>query len=241
MAVAVRSCAVRGLVGSLADRHRVPGPALGPGRRYGPAACPAGRAADRHGATVGARTAPGEEATEHPQTAAEFHTGHRHLDPTDKTRDGALISWLDRQRYLGGAGLLAPVRIHELDQLGMIWDKHARSWDRGYAHARAWAETHGHLAIPAAEKLDGHAVGAWAGRQRKNTKLTAAQDAKLTALDAMWRLDPDWNRSYRRMLAYLAAAAPSPARPTAPAARPTPRSGRARGCANRTRPAPTRS
>ncbi|MER5868036.1 Helicase associated domain protein [Kitasatospora sp. NPDC002040] len=136
--------------------------------------------------------------------AAAFHTGHHHLDPTDKTRDAALISWLDRQRYLHGAGLLAPVRIHELDQLGMIWDKHARSWDRGYAHARAWAATHGHLAIPAAEKLDGHAVGAWVGRQRKNAKLTAAQDAKLTALDAMWRLEPDWNRSYRRLLAYLA-------------------------------------
>ncbi|MGW6917348.1 Helicase associated domain protein [Kitasatospora sp. NPDC054939] len=137
--------------------------------------------------------------------AAAFHTGHHHLDPTDKTRDGALISWLDRQRYLRGAGLLAPVRIHELDRLGMIWDKHARSWERGFAHARAWAETHGHLAIPAAEKLDGHAVGAWVGRQRKNPKLTAAQDAKLTALDAMWRLEPDWNRSYRRLLAYLAA------------------------------------
>lgn len=139
------------------------------------------------------------------QLAAAFHTGHRHLDPTDKTRDGALISWLDRQRYLRGAGLLAPARIHELDQLGMIWDKHARSWERGYAHARAWAATHGHLAIPAAEKLDGHAVGAWAGRQRKNPKLTAEQDAKLTALDAMWRIEPDWNRSYRRLLAYLGA------------------------------------
>ncbi|MFJ1796855.1 DEAD/DEAH box helicase [Kitasatospora griseola] len=139
------------------------------------------------------------------QLAAVFHTGHRHLDPTDKTRDGALISWLDRQRYLKGSGLLAPVRIHELDQLGMIWDKHARSWERGYAHARAWAEAHGHLAVPAAEKLDGHAVGAWVGRQRKNAKLTAEQDAKLTALDAMWRIEPDWNRSYRRMLAYLAA------------------------------------
>ncbi|MFF1794093.1 Helicase associated domain protein [Kitasatospora sp. NPDC058263] len=137
--------------------------------------------------------------------ADAFHTGHHHLDPTDKTRDGALISWLDRQRYLHGVGLLAPVRIHELDQLGMIWDKHARSWDRGYAHARAWAATHGHLAVPAAEKLDGHAVGAWVGRQRKNTKLTAAQDAKLTALDAMWRIEPDWNRSYRRLLAYLTA------------------------------------
>ncbi|MGW2541638.1 Helicase associated domain protein [Kitasatospora sp. NPDC001574] len=136
--------------------------------------------------------------------AAAFHTEHHHLDPTDKTRDGALISWLDRQRYLKGAGLLAPVRIHELDQLGMIWDKHARSWDRGFAHAQAWAETHGHLAIPAAEKLDGHAVGAWVGRQRKNPKLNAAQDAKLTALDAMWRIEPDWTRSYRRLLAYLA-------------------------------------
>ncbi|MER8188149.1 Helicase associated domain protein [Kitasatospora sp. NPDC094015] len=139
------------------------------------------------------------------QLADAFRAEHHHLDPTDKTRDGALISWLDRQRYLHGAGLLAPVRIHELDQLGMIWDKHARSWDRGYAHARAWARTHGHLAVPAAEKLDGHAVGAWVGRQRKSTKLTAAQDAKLTALDALWRIDPDWNRSYRRLLAYLSA------------------------------------
>ncbi|WP_457033722.1 DEAD/DEAH box helicase family protein, partial [Kitasatospora sp. P5_F3] len=73
------------------------------------------------------------------QLAAAFHSEHHHLDPSDKTRDGALVSWLDRQRYLGGAGLLAPVRVNELDQLGMIWDKHARSWERGYAHARAWA------------------------------------------------------------------------------------------------------
>ncbi|MEV7215330.1 helicase associated domain-containing protein [Kitasatospora cineracea] len=139
--------------------------------------------------------------------ADAFHSGHRHLDPTDKTRDSVLISWLDRQRYLRGAGLLAPVRVHELDQLGMIWDKHARSWERGHAHAhaRAWAAIHGHLAVLAAEKMDGHAVGPWAGRQRKNAKLTAEQDAKLTALDALWRIDPDWNRSYRRMPAYLAA------------------------------------
>ena len=33
----------------------------------------------------------------------------------------------------------------------------------------------------------------------------AAQDAQLTALDAMWRIEPDWNRSYRRLLAHLTA------------------------------------
>lgn len=92
--------------------------------------------------------------------AASFRARHGHLDACDKSVDGDLVSWLDRQRYLKGAGLLAPARTHELDQLGMIWDKHARSWDRGFAHARAWAETHGHLAVPAAEKLDSHAVGA---------------------------------------------------------------------------------
>lgn len=43
------------------------------------------------------------------------------------------------------------------------------------------------------------------GRQRRNPKLTAAQDAKLTALDELWRIEPDWNRSYRRLLVYLAA------------------------------------
>ncbi|WP_457033575.1 helicase associated domain-containing protein [Kitasatospora sp. P5_F3] len=46
-------------------------------------------------------------------------------------------------------------------------------------------------------------AAAWVGRQRKNVKLSAAQDAKLTALDAGWRIEPDWNRSYRRLLAYL--------------------------------------
>ena len=139
------------------------------------------------------------------ELAAAFRTRHGHLDASDKTVHGDLVSWLDRQRYLKGAGLLAPVRINELDQLDMIWDKHAHAWDRGFAHARAWAALHGHLAIPAAEKLDGHGVGAWMGRQRKNAKLTAVQDAKLTALDAMWRIEPDWNRSYRRLLAYLTA------------------------------------
>ncbi|MET9618124.1 DEAD/DEAH box helicase [Kitasatospora indigofera] len=138
------------------------------------------------------------------QLAASFRARHGHLDAWDKSVDGDLVSWLDRQRYLKGARLLAPVRVNELDQLDMIWDKHAHSWERGFAHARAWAERHGHLAIPAAEKLDGHAVGAWVGRQRKNSKLTVEQDAKLTALDAMWRIEPDWNRSYRRLLAYLA-------------------------------------
>ncbi|MEU9044599.1 MULTISPECIES: helicase associated domain-containing protein [unclassified Kitasatospora] len=65
--------------------------------------------------------------------ASRFHLEHGHLDPPDKEVYGELISWLDRQRYLNGQGLLDAARVSELDALGMIWSKHANAWERGYA------------------------------------------------------------------------------------------------------------
>ncbi|MER7757893.1 Helicase associated domain protein [Kitasatospora sp. NPDC097643] len=137
--------------------------------------------------------------------AALFHLQHGHLDPTDRTQHTELISWLTRQRHLHGQGLLDPARVSELDALGMIWSKHANAWERGYAYAAAFHHQHGHLAIPATAKLDDYAVGAWMRRQRKADNLTKHQVARLDALDELWRTEPDWNRSYRRLLAYLAA------------------------------------
>ncbi|WBP92042.1 DEAD/DEAH box helicase [Kitasatospora cathayae] len=137
--------------------------------------------------------------------AARFHIEHGHLDPTDKAKHAELISWLTRQRHLNGQGLLDAARVSELDALGMIWSKNANAWERGHAYATAFHHQHGHLAIPATAKLDDYAVGAWMRRQRKAENLTKDQVAKLDALDELWRLEPDWNRSYRRLLAYLAA------------------------------------
>ncbi|MFG2919010.1 Helicase associated domain protein [Kitasatospora sp. NPDC048298] len=137
--------------------------------------------------------------------AAVFHLQHGHLDPTDKAKHVELISWLTRQRHLYGQGLLDAARVSELDALGMIWSKNANAWERGAAYAAAFHHQHGHLAIPATAKLDDYAVGAWMRRQRKADNLTTDQVAKLDALDELWRLEPDWNRSYRRLLAYLAA------------------------------------
>ncbi|MGV9269554.1 Helicase associated domain protein [Kitasatospora sp. NPDC003701] len=137
--------------------------------------------------------------------AAVFHLQHGHLDPTDKAKHAELISWLTRQRHLKGQGLLDPARVSELDALGMIWSKNANAWERGAAYAAAFHHQHGHLAIPATAKLDDYAVGAWMRRQRKADNLTKDQTVKLNALDELWRLEPDWNRSYRRLLSYLAA------------------------------------
>ncbi|GAA2279231.1 hypothetical protein GCM10010430_76510 [Kitasatospora cystarginea] len=133
--------------------------------------------------------------------AAVFHLQHGHLDPTDREKHAELVSWLTRQRYLGGQGLLDLARVSELDALGMIWSKNAGAWERGHAYAAAFHDQHGHLAIPATAKLDDYAVGAWMRRQREADNLTKDQAAKLDSLDELWRLEPDWNRSYRRLLA----------------------------------------
>ncbi|MFI9328922.1 helicase associated domain-containing protein [Kitasatospora sp. NPDC052868] len=137
--------------------------------------------------------------------AASYQAEHAHLDATDKSRHGELIGWLDRQRYLHAEGALDAARTSELDRLGMIWSRHDNAWERGLAHARAFAARTGHLAIPAQYKLDGYMVGAWMGRQRKAVNLTKSQRRALDCLDPLWRLEPDWNRSYRRMTAYLRA------------------------------------
>ncbi|GGV42002.1 hypothetical protein GCM10010495_69560 [Kitasatospora herbaricolor] len=135
--------------------------------------------------------------------AAAFAAEHGHLD----TSEGELAGWLSRQRYLRAAGRLATARRSDLDALGMIWNKHEDAWERGYAHARAFAARTGHLAIPTRQQVDDYNLGAWACRQRK-ADLTPDQEARLTALDPLWRLEPDWQRSYRRLVAYLAAGGP---------------------------------
>lgn len=161
--------------------------------------------------------------------AAVFHIEHGHLGPTDRTTHAEPVSWLARQRHLHVRGLLDPARVGELDALGMIWSKNANAWERGYAYATAFHHQHGHLAVPATAKLDDYAVGAWMRRQRKAGNLTPEQTAKPAALDELWHLEPDWNRSYRRLLAYLSAGGTltGPANRTGLAADPGPR--RARG------------
>ncbi|MFE7529554.1 hypothetical protein ACFU7Y_28115, partial [Kitasatospora sp. NPDC057542] len=53
-----------------------------------------------------------------------------HLDPTDRTKHAELISWLARQRHLGGQGLVGAARVSGLDGLGMTWSKLANAWER---------------------------------------------------------------------------------------------------------------
>ncbi|WP_374120140.1 helicase associated domain-containing protein [Streptomyces sp. LS1784] len=62
--------------------------------------------------------------------AAVFHVQHGHLDPTDRTKHAELISWLARQRHLGGQGLVDAARVSELDAFGMTGRMSVRTAER---------------------------------------------------------------------------------------------------------------
>ncbi|MEU9383583.1 Helicase associated domain protein [Streptomyces sp. NPDC048279] len=137
--------------------------------------------------------------------ARRYHRAHHHLDVPQAYTDSSgytLGRWLTWQRHLHAAGTLDTARIHALEQLGIIWDPRQQAFERGLAHASAYAARHGHLAVPVDEVHDDFSLGRWLATQRTRADhLTAERIAALTTLDPWW--NPPWPITWQR--AYHAA------------------------------------
>ncbi|MET7765705.1 Helicase associated domain protein [Streptomyces sp. NPDC005393] len=132
--------------------------------------------------------------------ARRYHRTHHHLDVPQTFEDDArypLGTWLTWQRHLHTTGALDPARTAALERLGIIWDPHQQAWDRGLAHAHAWAALHGHLAVPVDERHDDFPLGRWLATQRTRADHhTPARTAALTVLDPWW--NPPWPLTWQR-------------------------------------------
>ncbi|RZD77663.1 DEAD/DEAH box helicase [Streptomyces albidoflavus] len=137
--------------------------------------------------------------------ARRYHRAHHHLDVPQTYQDPAdypLGRWLTWQRHLHTTGTLDPARTQALERLGIVWDPRQQAFDRGLAHASAYAARHGHLAAPVDEVHDDYRLGRWLATQRtRASRLTAERAAALTALDPWW--NPPWPLAWQR--AYHAA------------------------------------
>ncbi|MCQ9178685.1 Helicase associated domain protein [Streptomyces sp. IBSBF 2953] len=137
--------------------------------------------------------------------ARRYHRTHRHLDVPQTYEDTTgytLGRWLTWQRHLHTIGALDPARGQALERLGIIWDPRQQAFERGLAHATAYAARHGHLAAPVDETHDGFPLGRWLSTQRTRAHaLTPPRTAALTALDPWW--NPPWPITWQR--AYHAA------------------------------------
>ncbi|GAA4561168.1 DEAD/DEAH box helicase [Streptomyces collinus] len=132
--------------------------------------------------------------------ARRYHRAHHHLDVPQTYQDPAdypLGRWLTWQRHLHTAGALDPARTQALERLGIIWDPRQQAFDRGLAHAAAYAARYGHLAAPVDEVHDDYPLGRWLATQRtRASRLTAERAAALTALDPWW--NPPWPIAWQR-------------------------------------------
>ncbi|MEU7244903.1 Helicase associated domain protein [Streptomyces sparsogenes] len=132
--------------------------------------------------------------------ARRYHRTHHHLDVPQHHEDPTgypLGRWLTWQRHLHTTSALDAARTQALERLGIIWDPRQQAFDRGLAHAAAYAAHNGHLAVPVEHLHDDFPLGRWLATQRTRTHhLTAERAAALTALDPWW--NPPWPITWQR-------------------------------------------
>ncbi|MDX3745746.1 helicase associated domain-containing protein [Streptomyces sp. AK08-02] len=110
------------------------------------------------------------------------------------------------RRAVGGLPAVAQHRPLGVPRLGQRPD-HRAGFERALVHARAWADVHGHLAVPRDTRQSGFALGMWLFSQRNRAKQRARKGqpasphlGQLAAIDPWWNppWDLHWQRNYYR-------------------------------------------
>jgi len=136
--------------------------------------------------------------------------GHAKVPRNHVADDGfALGMWVNTRRYERRVGTLTPVRVAELDALGMVWDPFDAGYRAGVDHLRAYAAAANHANVPDGHVADdGFTLGGWVGtrrRERKTGRLSTAKIAELDALGMVWdTLDVGYQTGVDHLRAYIA-------------------------------------
>uniref|UniRef100_A0AAU3H3I0 Helicase associated domain protein n=1 Tax=Streptomyces sp. NBC_01401 TaxID=2903854 RepID=A0AAU3H3I0_9ACTN len=126
------------------------------------------------------------------RSASEYHRSFSHLNvPFDYTdEDGfGLGQWAAGQRLHHLLGALPAERRTALEHLGMSWTLPTPTQGM-LDHARLFARTHGHLAVPTTTVVGGYALGKWLGTCRTRAGAGSLDGEVQRALD---RIDRWWN------------------------------------------------
>ncbi len=135
--------------------------------------------------------------------AMEYHRLHGDLDvPTKGIVNGVKLGlWIRslRTMYKNNVLTLSADQIAQLNALGMCWqDKNAARWEMGYEAAKAYAEAHGDLIVPASYKEGVYPLGTWLIHQRvlcRDGKLSPERIEKLDGLGMKWADRPAKHRA----------------------------------------------
>lgn len=127
----------------------------------------------------------------------------------------SLGAWLHTQRQVYNkkiAGILTAEQIELLDTIGMRWESvRDLSWERNFAAAKQFYETHGHLLVTVADKENTrNGLGRWIAQLRfyrkseiQSAYMTPERIAALDAIGMVWDV-PDylWEQNYNAAVQY---------------------------------------
>jgi len=136
--------------------------------------------------------------------------GHANVPKSDVSDDGfTLGKWVGNLRSDRKAGTLTPVRIAELDALGMVWDPRDANYRAGLAHLRSYIAREGHANVPQEFVTDdGFTLGTWVNSRRGERTagaLTPVRIAELDALGVVWDpLDAYYRAGVDHLRAFIA-------------------------------------
>ena len=118
--------------------------------------------------------------------AKSFYAEHGNLNIPQKyvCSDGYHLGhWIIGIRAKYKAGNLPSDRIAELEMLGIEWERKQNAWEKGYAHAKAYFDTHGHLDISTIYVCeDGYKLGQWKRGQLRTIKSGTIKPDRLEML-----------------------------------------------------------
>lgn len=132
------------------------------------------------------------------------------------TEEGySLGAWINTQRKVyadKAAGILTESQIQLLNDIGMRWDSvRDLSWEKNYAAAKQYFETHGNLLINVADTSEtGTALGRWIAQLRfyrkngvQSSYLTQRRIEALDSIGMVWDV-PDylWEQNYEAAARY---------------------------------------
>ena len=118
--------------------------------------------------------------------AKAFYSEHGNLNIPQKyvCSDGYHLGhWIIGIRAKYKAGNLPSDRIAELESLGIEWERKQNAWEKGYAHAKAYFDTHGNMNISTVYVCeDGYKLGQWKRGQLRTIKSGTIKPDRLEML-----------------------------------------------------------
>jgi len=139
--------------------------------------------------------------------AAEYGTARV---PAPYVCDGTypLGTWVFKQRYKHGKGLLDPSRARRLTELdGWTWDPAEDAWEEGFGHLAEFAKLTGGVGISRPNAINGYNLGSWINTQRGRFTRGLLGEDRVRRLESIpgWSWDPfsdKWDTAYKHLEEY---------------------------------------